>query len=134
VVNNITINSITYNSSNILSTPSNVLTSGNGLLTGSSVTNGLAYNCYAFGSSNALASSTNNYVVNYTCSSPTYIYVLAGGGGGGGGSYIGGGGGAGGIVMMPVLIPSGTNQTITISVGNGGTGSTTLATNGVIQH
>ena len=58
--------------------------------------------------------------MNYSCATASTIYVLAVGGGGGGGSYVGSGGGAGGVVMLPVTVPPGTNQTVTINVGTAG--------------
>jgi len=90
-------------------------------VTGTATTNGITYNVYTF----TTISTTATYTVTYTCANPTYCYVLAVGGGGGGGGFAGGGGGAGGVVMNPVYLPAGTNQTITISVGDGGTGSVT---------
>ena len=85
-------------------------------VTGTSVTNGITYNVYAFRTTGV------SYTVNYSCKSATQIYVLAVGGGGAGGYYAASGGGAGGVVMMPVSLPStgGANATITISVGAGG--------------
>jgi len=89
-------------------------------VSGTSITNGINYNVLSFAS----VSTTTSYTVNYTCNSATTIYVLAVGGGGGGGTWLGGGGGAGGVVMMPIYLQSGTNQTISISVGAGGSGAT----------
>ena len=83
---------------------------------GTSITNGINYNVYSFCS---IASATT-YTINYSCPSTTTIYVLAVGGGGGGGSFNGAGGGAGGVVMSPVVLPAGSSQTITVSVGTGG--------------
>ena len=85
-------------------------------VSGTSITNGVNYNVYSFTS----VSTTTSYTVNYTCNNATTIYVLAVGGGGGGGSYVGAGGGGGGVVMLPVTVPPGTNQTITINVGTAG--------------
>ena len=89
-------------------------------VTGTSVTNGITYNVYAF------KTTGTSYIVNYSCANATQIYVLAVGGGGGGGSWAGGGGGAGGVAMIPVSLPStnGTNKTITVSIGTGGNGGT----------
>jgi fibronectin-binding autotransporter adhesin len=138
--NPIIVNSVSYQSTVVSPASfSNNLNTTNGIVYGTATTNGVTYNVYAFGSSNTQGSTSNNYVINYTSPSANYIYALAVGGGGGGGMYIGSGGGAGGVVMMPILIPAGTNQTITISVGGGGlatifNGYTTVyqaATNGV---
>jgi len=87
---------------------------------GTSTTNGINYKVYSFTS----VSTTTSYTVNYSCATATTIYVLAVGGGGGGGSYVGSGGGAGGVVMLPVTVPPGTNQTVTINVGAGGKNAT----------
>ena len=87
---------------------------------GSTTTNGVNYNVYSFTS----VSTTTSYTMNYSCASASIIYVLAVGGGGGGGSYVGSGGGAGGVVMLPVTVPPGNNQTITINVGTGGNNAT----------
>ena len=83
---------------------------------GATTTNGTNYNVYSFTS----VSTTTSYTMNYSCATASTIYVLAVGGGGGGGSYVGSGGGAGGVVMLPVTVPPGTNQTITINVGTAG--------------
>ena len=89
-------------------------------VTGTSVTNGITYNVYAF------RTTGTTYTVNYSCASATQIYVLAVGGGGAGGGYTGAGGGAGGVVMMPVNLPStsGTINTITVTIGAGGASNT----------
>ena len=121
---NVYVNSVTYNSTtpvsytssqystfNNLSTITTPATSG--IMYGTSTTNGVNYNVFAFGS------TAYSYTINYTCNSATTIYVMAVGGGGGGASYGGGAGGAGGVVMNPVSLPAGTNQTITITVGAG---------------
>ena len=85
--------------------------------TGTSVYNGITYKVYSF------LSTSVTYTLTYTCNISSYIYVLAVGGGGSGAcsgsNGQGGGGGGGGVVMMPVLLPAGTNQTITINVGAG---------------
>lgn len=94
------------------------LASGNGIIGGTSVTNGITYQVYAFGQ----VSTTGTYTITYSCAVGSYVYVLAVGGGGGGGDNGGGGGGAGGVVMNPVLLPAGTNQTVSISIGAGGSG------------
>ena len=99
---NILISSITY--------PLNLSST---LVSGTSVTNGITYYNYAF------LGVGLPYVVTYTCTAATRIYVLAVGGGGGGSSYGGAGGGGGGVVMMPVTLPSGSG-TMTITVGPGG--------------
>ena len=96
---------------------SSSLSTGNGIVGRTSVTNGVTYQCYAFGQT----STWGTYTLTYTGGN-SYIYVLAVGGGGGGGSQCGGGGGAGGVVMNPVYLSTGTN-TITVSVGVGGTGA-----------
>ena len=100
---------------------SSSLATGNGIVGGTSVTNGITYTCYAFGQT----STWGTYTLTYTCTASSYIYVLAVGGGGSGGSYAGGGGGGGGVVMLPVLVPACTNQTVTVSVGPGGAGAGT---------
>ncbi len=82
-------------------------------VTGTSVTNGITYNVYAF------KTVGTSYTVNYSCTSATQIYVLAVGGGGGSGTYYSGGGGGGGVIMTPVSVPSGSGS-INISVGAGG--------------
>jgi len=82
-------------------------------VTGTSVTNGITYNVYAFRTTGV------SYTVNYSCKSATQIYVLAVGGGGGSGTYYSGGGGGGGVIMTPVSVPSGSGS-INISVGAGG--------------
>ena len=101
------------------------------MVNGTSVSNGITYNVYSF------TVTGGSYVVTYSCSAATLIYVLAVGGGGGGAAWGGSGGGAGGVVMMPVSLPSGTGQTITVTVGAGGgagvssnSANTTNPTNG----
>ena len=93
---------------------------------GRAKTNGTDYIIYLFTSSTntpAIANpDTDTYNIQYSCATSCLCYVFAVGGGGAGSPNGGGGGGAGGIVMMPVLLPSGAT-TITISVGNGGTGA-----------
>ena len=93
------------------------LSTGNGIIGGTSVTNGITYQVYAFGQ----VSTTGTYTLTYNCAIASYIYVLAVGGGGGGATVGGGGGGAGGVVMNPVYI-SVESGTITVSVGAGGAG------------
>ena len=56
--------------------------------------------------------------------------VVAGGGPGGGGPYNGGGGGAGGLIYNSGL-PVTTNVNYTVTVGAGGTGTTTQGSNGL---
>jgi hypothetical protein len=92
-------------------------------VTGTSVTNGITYNVYSF------RTTGTSYTVNYSCPSPTTIYVLAVGGGGAGSNWTGGGGGGGGVVMIPVTLPVDSN-TINISVGAGGLGPTSNSGNG----
>jgi len=106
---NVSIAYITYNSvaQYVYSAASN------GILAGTSVTNGITYYNYAF------LNTAAPYVINYSCYGTTRIYVLAVGGGGGGGSYGGGGGGAGGVVMNPFTLPAGSG-TMTVTVGAGG--------------
>lgn len=88
---------------------------------GTSTTDGVTYNVYTFTNNSSTSKPVSSYVINYTLSTQTLIYVLAVGGGGGGvGGGGGGGGSGGGVVMTPVLLPSGTNQSITISIGAGG--------------
>jgi hypothetical protein len=116
-----TITSITTSNGSYLtdqkSSLSGNLSTGNGIVGGTSTTSGITYNNYAFGQT----STWGTYTISYTCGSSSYMYVLAVGGGGGGGYYGCGGGGGGGVVMLPVIIPASSSQTITISVGNGGT-------------
>ena len=100
-------------------------------VSGTSVTNGINYNVYAFKPtiSPAATPGTYSYTLTYSSTVSTYIYVHAVGGGGACGNSGGpGGGGGGGVVMMPVYVPStgGTNQTITITVGGGVLGRTPL--------
>ena len=91
------------------------LSTGNGIVGGTSTTNGITYQCYAFGQ----ISTWGTYSISHT-GGGSYMYVLAvGGGGGAGGS---GGGGGGGVVMMPVNLPTGSG-TITVNVGAGGSSS-----------
>ena len=127
------ISSITYNNGVATSTYSGSITTGNGIIAGTSTTNDTTYNVYAFGNSNTLGSNSKNYNITYTSNQASYIYALAVGGGGGGGCYVGSGGGAGGVVMMPILLPSGNNQTITISVGSGGL-ATIIPTSGTVNQ
>ena len=89
-------------------------------VSGTSITNGVNYKVLSFTS----VSTTTSYTMNYSCATASTIYVLAVGGGGGGGSYVGAGGGAGGVVMLPVTVPPGTNQTVTINVGTAGKNAT----------
>lgn len=89
--------------------------------------NGVLYTVYAFKSAPTTFGSATytSYTLTYTFLTPTYINVLmVGGGGGGGGTtrYVGAGGGGGGVIMKSILVPAGTNQTITINVGAGGSG------------
>lgn len=62
---------------------------------------------------------------------PSVEYLLVGGGGGGGGTtlYSGGGGGAGGYIEG-INYPISYNQTITITLGEGGAGGTNAGTQG----
>jgi len=112
---------ITGYTGNQLGSLSGNLASGNGIIGGTSVTNGITYQVYAFGQ----VSTTGTYTLTYSCAVGSYVYVLAVGGGGGGAAQGGSGGGAGGVVMNPVYLPAGTNQTITISIGAGGSRNTT---------
>ena len=97
-------------------------------VSGTSVTNGITYNVYAFKPVLAPGAANYTYTMGYTCGQATYVYVLAVGGGGGGGAWGGCGGGAGGVVMSPVFISPG-SDTITVSVGAGGIAGTS-STNG----
>jgi len=116
----VTVNYVQYNSSTV--TPTGSLSSGNGIVTGTSIgTDGYNYQVYSFGL------TTYSYSINYTVSTATTVYVLAIGGGGGGAS--GGGGGAGGLYMLGTSVAAGTG-TISISLGNGGSGGTSTPTNG----
>jgi hypothetical protein len=116
-----TINSITTSNGSYTtdqkSSLSGSLSTGNGIVGGTSTTNGITYNNYAFGQT----STWGTYTIGYTTTESAYVYVLAVAGGGSGGYNVGGGGGGGGVVMNSVLIPTGTN-TIGISLGPGGTG------------
>jgi len=87
-------------------------------VSGTSITNGITYNVYAFKTTGV------TYTITYSSNTSTYCYVLAVAGGGGGSSGGGGGGGGGGVVMTPVNVPS-SSGTITVSVGAGGSGDTT---------
>ncbi len=125
-----------YGNSNLILPPSlspvtiSSVTAGTGVLSdivnGTSTTNGITYNVYAFKPPSLAPSATTSqlsYTVNYSCANATIIYVLAVGGGGGGGSasFNGdAGGGAGGVVMTPVYLPAGSSS-ITVSIGAGGT-------------
>jgi len=106
----VTINSVSYNSSVISS--SNF--SSNGILSGTSTTNGVGYNCYA------LLNTTYGYTFSVTQNIASTIYILAVGGGGGGGSYVGGGGGGGAALFSSISLTAGQTQNITINVGAGG--------------
>ena len=121
--------SSTSNTTTVASNPFTITPAITGWLStdvsGTSTTNGIPYKVFAFRSTGI------TYTLTYTCTVPSYMYVLAVGGGGAGGGYsAGGGGGAGGVVMMPILLPTGTNNTITVSVGAGGTGSYNGVANG----
>jgi hypothetical protein len=103
-------------------------------VSGTSVTNGITYNVYAFQPSLAAGDANKSYTLSYNLTTPTYVYVLAVGGGGGG-VRDGGGGGGGGVVMNPVYLPASANgstvNNVTVSVGAGGTNGTGLnASNG----
>ena len=117
--NNIAISNVSF--SGIGGYPGTLNTNG---VTGTAITNGVTYNVYTFLNSTTSAS----YTVTYSCAAQTTIYVLAVGGGGGG--NISSGGGAGGVVMMPVTLPAGINQTITVSVGSGGAGTASTTAQG----
>ena len=54
------------------------LSTGNGIVGGTSVTNGITYQCYAFGQT----STWGTYTLTYTGGGGSYMYVLAVGGGG----------------------------------------------------
>lgn len=109
--------------------------SGNLYKIGTANTNGTDYIVYLFTTSiNTPVTAdftTDTYKIDYSCATSNLCYVFAVGGGGAGSPNGGGGGGAGGVVMMPVTLPIGSTS-ITISVGNGGTGSsgTVAGTNG----
>lgn len=106
-----------------LSNITDINISGSGIYqTGTAITNGVSYNIYAFTSSTTTPNIPLN-TITYSCASTTQCFVLAVAGGGGGGGYTGGGGGAGGVVMTPVILYSGTNQTITLAAGAGGDGT-----------
>jgi len=66
---------------------------------------------------------TSNFVVSSVGSDPQVEYLIVAGGGGGGGSFsnttTGGGGGAGGLVFGDIDV---TEQSYTITVGDGGVG------------
>ena len=126
--NPFTINSITTTNGSYTtdqkSSLSGSLSTGNGIVGGTSTTNGVTYTCYAFGQT----STWGTYTLTYTGGN-SYMYVLAVGGGGGGGGYsAGGGGGAGGVVMMPVYITG--SGTISVSVGAGAAGTLAVGGNG----
>ena len=74
----------TFNGSAV-TTPSGALSTGNGIIKGTSTTGGTNYNVYAFGQgrNTSDAGTTNNYVMSYNVASSTTVYVLAVGGGGG---------------------------------------------------
>ena len=112
-VMNLIIGTVTYSGTGGYPGTSNV----NGIA-GTAITNGVTYNVYTFMNS----TTSTSYTITYTCVSQTTIYVLAVGGGGQGSSGGGGGGGGGGVVMIPVTLPAGVNQTITVSVGAGAPG------------
>ena len=99
-----------------LSSLSGSLSTGNGIVGGTSTTNGITYQCYAFGQT----STWGTYTLTYTGGGGSYMYVLAVGGGGGSGTYFSGGGGGGGVVMMPVYFSGASSGSIAISIGNGG--------------
>ena len=95
-------------------------------VSGTSVYNGNTYTVYSFRNGPAPAANSNtvnSYTLTYTCTTSTYINcLLVGGGGNGSWTTVSSGGGAGGVVMKSVLLPPGTNQTITVNVGAGGYG------------
>ena len=86
-----------------------------GDVTSTVTSNSLVYNYY-------ILKTVGSYTINYTSLSSSTVYALIVGGGGSGGTSWGGGGGAGGVAMSSFTVPvSGSNQTITVVVGAGGT-------------
>lgn len=59
---------------------------------------------------------------DYMSKNTLVINLFAVGGGGGGGARFGGGGGAGGVVQKILTLPSGSNETVSITIGTGGLG------------
>ena len=75
----VSISSISYGGTTVPSNSySGALGTTNGIVAGTAST----YNVYAFGKSNTLGSSTNNYIISYTCYTACVINILAVGGGG----------------------------------------------------
>ena len=112
VISSIATNSGTY-TGNRLSSASNNLQSGDGLLVGTSIYSGTNYNVFAFGQTSL------TYTINYTCNTACNISVLAVGGGGSGigvGTNGGGGGGAGGVAMTTISLAGNTTNTIVIPI------------------
>ena len=101
------------------------LLSGDGIVTGTSSTNGINYNVCALGTANMYSVpqvyNSQTYILTYNCFSPSIIYVLAVGGGGG--SSSGTSGGAGGVVMLPILVNPVIGGKMNITIGVGGQGS-----------
>lgn len=101
--------------------PAPVTITGNYIYTFGTINDVSYNNIYIFTSG-----SSNTFVWNAQSTS-TINYIVLGGGGGGGGSggggvYYGGGGG-GGQLIISSFVPT-SNQTYTISVGNGGNAGT----------
>lgn len=115
VISSITTNSGSY-TGNRLSSASNNLQIGDGIVVGTSTYSGTNYNVYAFGNGDA----NGTYVINCKVNLASQCYVLAVGGGGSGASSNSrmGGGGGGGVYTGTIPIVSGTGS-ISITVGNG---------------
>ena len=121
------VNSVSYGGT-VQGSFSGSLSSGNGIVKGTSTVSGTTYNVYAFGN----VGTSGTYVINCTVASATQCYILAVGGGGGGyNSLRGGGGGGGGVSSSTVSIVNGTGS-ISINIGIGATGSQLSGGNTVI--
>ena len=114
-ITNIASTNASYTGNRLTQSSGNLIT-GDGIVIGTSTTNGLNYNVYAFGT----VSTSATYTLTYNSTSNVTAYVLAVGGGAGGVGCAGSG--AGGVVMLPITVNSATGGTITVSVGAGGTG------------
>jgi len=117
----------------VTSSPGNFTGTGSASpITVSGLTNGTGYT-FTVTATNVLgagpASSASSSVTPYVPVAPSTVEYLVVAGGGGGGFFLGGGGGAGGYRTGTSYAVS-TGTPITVTIGGGGTGATTISVAG----